>query len=126
MQERGRGSIINVSSLAAFAPGKNTVVYGASKAFLNSFSIALQDEVKGSGIEVQALCPGFTRSEFHERMEQEGFQTPRIPEDQWMTSEAVVEGSLAALGSGEVVVIPGEGNRAIARMLLEQQLASLK
>ncbi len=66
MRELGGGTIINVSSLGTFVPGKGMAVYGATKAFLNYYSQALQAELAGTGIEVQALCPGFTRTEFHD------------------------------------------------------------
>ena len=62
MRERGAGYIINVSSVGAFLPGKGLAVYGASKAFLNFFSLALQEELAGTGIEVQSLCPGYTHT----------------------------------------------------------------
>lgn len=126
MRELGGGAIINISSLGAFVPGKGLAVYGASKLFLNYYSLSLQAELAGSGIEVQALCPGFTRTEFHDSMVGEAFDRSWIPEQMWMTVEAVVAESLAALGSGNVVVVPGEDNRGIARMGLQQQLDSLQ
>lgn len=125
MRELGGGSIINVSSLGAFMPGKGLAVYGATKAFLNYFSLALQQEVAADGIHVQALCPGFTRTEFHDGMARDGFDPGRVPGELWMESADVVRESLAALGDGNVVVIPGEGNRAMARSALEAQLAAL-
>lgn len=63
MRERGEGHIINVSSVGAFLPGKGLAVYGATKAFINYFSLALQEELAGTGIEVQALCPGYIHTE---------------------------------------------------------------
>lgn len=126
MRERGGGTIINVSSLGAFVPGKGMAVYGASKAFLNYYSVALQDELAGSGIAVQALCPGFTHTEFHDQMVEEGFDPKRIPPQMWMTARAVVEVSLAALGSGQVLVVPGEDNLNVARFGLQQQSDSLQ
>ncbi len=125
MRELGGGTIINVSSLGTFVPGKGMAVYGATKAFLNYYSLALQAELAGSGIQVQALCPGFTRTEFHEPMAAAGFDRNRIPEQMWMTAEAVVEASLAALGSTQVLVVPGADNRGFARLGLQQQLDGL-
>ena len=121
MRERGSGTIINVSSLGSFVPGKGMAVYGATKAFLNYYSLALQAELAGSGIEVQALCPGFTRTEFHDPMTAQGFDRDRILPEMWMTAEAVVAASLAALGSGQVLIVPGADNRDIARQALQQQ-----
>jgi uncharacterized protein len=125
MKELGGGVIINVSSVASFLPNKAVSVYGASKEFLNYFSQGLQDEVQGSGIEVQALCPGYTRTEFHDEMVVEGFDRDRIPQEYWMEAKEVVAASLASLGSGKVVLVPGEMNLALARAALEKQLANL-
>lgn len=125
MQEQGGGAIINVSSLGALVPGKGMATYGATKAFLNYFSLALQDELAGTGIEVQALCPGFTRTEFHGSTVDEGFDPTRIPESMWMTSAAVVAASLDALGRGKVLVVPGADNLELARSGVQQQLAAL-
>ena len=125
MRELGGGTIINVSSLGAFVPGKAMAVYGATKAFLNYYSQALQVELVGTGIRVQALCPGFTRTEFHDPMVGAGFDRKRIPEQMWMTSEAVVAASLAALEGDQVLVVPGEDNQGFARLGLQQQLDSL-
>lgn len=125
MRERGRGVVINVSSLGSFVPGKGMAVYGATKAFLNYYSLALQAELVGTGIEVQALCPGFTRTEFHDPMAENGFDRARVPEQMWMAADTVVAASLAALGSEQVLVVPGEDNPGFARMGLQQQLDAL-
>ena len=126
MRELGAGHIINVSSLGAFMPGKGLAVYGASKALLSYFSQALQAELAGSGIEVQALCPGYIRTEFHDAIGAAGFDSSRIPDEMWMEAGDVVAASLAALGCGQVLVVPGETNRALARMGLQQQLDALQ
>ena len=126
MEELGAGTVINVSSLAALAPGKGLAVYGAAKAFLNYYSQALQAELSGTGIEVQALCPGYIRTEFHDSMSKAGVDRERVPPQMWMDAGEVVSESLAALGSGQVIVVPGEDNRAMARMAMEQQAALLQ
>jgi short-subunit dehydrogenase len=125
MRERGGGHIINVSSVGAFLPGKGLAVYGASKAFLNFFSLALQEELAGTGIEVQALCPGYTHTEFHQQIEREGFNKAWIPAAMWMQADAVVATSLAALGSGRVLVVPGEEYQKLARAGYQHQLDAL-
>lgn len=109
--ERGHGSVINVSSLAAFQPSPYNATYGATKSFVNSLTEALHEELRGSGVRVQALCPGFTRTEFQERA---GVDASRIPSFAWMEPAPVVEASLAALRRGDVICIPGLGNRALA------------
>ncbi len=125
MHELGGGSIINVSSLGAFVSGKGMAVYGATKSFLNYYSQALQAELTGSGIEIQALCPGFVRTEFHDAMIEHGFDRAQIPDQLWMTADAVVTASLAALGNGQVLFVPGEDNLDIARTSLQRQLEDL-
>jgi hypothetical protein len=111
MLRRGRGAVVNVSSLAGEAPAPYNATYGATKAFVTSFSQALHEEVRGSGVRVQALLPGFTRTEFQERA---GIDTSSVPAFAWMEAEAVVEASLAALESGEALCIPGVGNRVLS------------
>ena len=64
MLARGQGAIINVSSIGAFMPKPGDVTYCATKAYLNTFSEALQAELRGTGVQIQALCPGFTHTEF--------------------------------------------------------------
>lgn len=126
MRERGGGTIINVSSLVTMASGRGVAVYGATKAFLNYYSQALAEELAGTGIRVQALCPGFTRTEFQDAMAQYGFDGSRVPQEFWMDAAAVVAESLEALSSEQVIVVPGEGNRAIAKAGLAAQSGLLE
>lgn len=126
MRERGGGHIINVSSMGAFLPGRGLAVYGATKAFLNYYSQALQAELVDSGIQVQALCPGYIHTEFHQEMLSEGFDKSRIPQAMWMDAATVVAASLQALGSGRVLVIPGEGNLSMVRTAVQRQLDGLE
>ena len=101
-----RGGIINVSSVASFVYSAGNVNYCATKAYLTSFSEGLAAELVGTGVKVQALCPGFTRSEFHERMKAGTEELP--PRWMWMPADAVVNASLRALRRGRpVVCIPG-------------------
>ena len=117
MLARGRGAIINVSSIGAFMPKPGDVTYCATKAYLNTFSEALQAELRGTGVRIQALCPGFTRTEFLDNPEYEKHQVKtRIPEVLWMSAEEVVEQSLDALGQGRVVCVPGFKNRLIVAL----------
>jgi short-subunit dehydrogenase len=114
MIARGHGAIINVSSLSAFMPGSYHATYGATKAFLNSFTEALHEELRGTGVHVQALCPGFTATEFQQRA---GIDVSTLPATVWMTPEAVVNASLAALQRRQVVCVPGRRNHLLALLL---------
>jgi short-subunit dehydrogenase len=113
MIQRGRGAVINVSSLAAFQPCPFVATYGATKAFLNSFTEALREETRGTGVQVQALCPGGTQTEIFERA---GVDVSALPSFVWMEPEAVVEESLAALQQGSGICVPGFGNRALSSL----------
>jgi short-subunit dehydrogenase len=125
MKERGGGAIINVSSLAAFEAHPLAPIYSASKAFLNNFSRSLHLDVEKSGMRVQALCPGFTITEFHDRETMAGFDRNWVPEQQWMDASQVVSISLSALEEGRVVVVPGEENLATARSAAASALTDL-
>jgi uncharacterized protein len=100
-----RGGIVNVSSIASFIFAAENVNYCATKAYLTTFSEGLAAELAGTGVHVQALCPGFTRSEFHQRMELEMLDIPRW---MWLSAESVVDTSLASFERGwPVVCVPG-------------------
>ncbi len=115
MVERGRGGIINVSSLSAFMPS-TSVTYSATKAYLVTFSQALQNELINTGVQVQALCPGFFESEFHDGPEYIRFNRSQIPSFLWLKSEEVVSESLRDLERGRVICIPGRLYRLITRL----------
>lgn len=115
MLARRRGAIVNVSSIGALIPKFKDVTYTASKAFLNMFSRSLRMELAGSGVRVQALCPGFTWTEFHDAPEYAQYHIKeRIPRWMWMSPEAVVKASLKVLGEDRVVCIPGIMNQVAA------------
>lgn len=107
MIDRGRGYIVNVSSVAGLIAWGH-VTYCASKAFLVAFSEALSVELMKTGVRVQVLCPGFTRTGFHEAW---GVDVSRTPGFAWMSADEVVEKSLVALNRGKVVYVPGAVNR---------------
>jgi short-subunit dehydrogenase len=122
MCEAGQGYIINLASVGAFVTMKNTAVYGATKAFLNAFSVSLQAEVAASGVRVQSLCPGLTHTEIHFTEDAKLFDKSRSPQELWMDADAVVRESLAALEEDRVVVVPGAHNVGIVRQGLEHML----
>jgi hypothetical protein len=104
MRARGGGSIINVSSVAGFVVGPGSATYGATKACLTNLTESLHIELQGSGIRVQALCPGFTISDFHQRL---GYDTTAEFFRGFMSADEVVDTSLRDLKRGKVVSIPG-------------------
>jgi uncharacterized protein len=111
MVRRRQGRLVNVASTAAFLPVAGNAVYSAGKAFLVAFSEALQAEVAAAGVRAQALCPGFTYTEFHDTPTMLGFSRANVPGWMWMSADQVVSASLAALERGPVVVVPGWRNR---------------
>jgi len=111
MLERRRGFVINVASNAAFQPIPFLAVYAATKAFVLSFTEAVADEVRGSGVRVQALCPGITSTEFLDVSETRAeLKVRRLPT---MTPRQVVETSLDALERGRLRVVVGLSNRVL-------------
>lgn len=118
MCEGGSGALINVSSIGGLVEMPGVAVYGASKAFLVSFSRSLRAELRDSGVRVQCLCPGYTRTEIHSRDSFVGFDVGRVPEALWMESEEVVAESLDAIfdtKNDRWLVIPGAHNREIVQ-----------
>jgi len=109
MIARGRGAVINVSSLLAFSaslpspPLQKRATYAGAKAYITTFTRILHDELQGTGVRVQALCPGLVRTEFHKQM---GIDPAQFPPAMVMEAEAVVEASLTALRSGEIICVP--------------------
>lgn len=117
MQSRGWGRIVNVASLAGIAPGSaGHTLYGATKAFLISFSQSLDAEGKAHGVRAQACCPGFTYTEFHD-VNGTREQTKEMPDALWMQADAVVTESLGKLEGGPVVMVPGKVNKTLARTI---------
>ncbi|MFQ5514934.1 MAG: SDR family NAD(P)-dependent oxidoreductase [Myxococcota bacterium] len=111
MIARGSGALIQVSSMAAFSAGPWQATYPATKAYVNRLTLALHEELRGSGVRVQALCPGFTRTAFQAHA---GVEASRVPEWLWMEPDEVVDASLRALGEGRAICIPGRLNRLLA------------
>ena len=129
MLERGRGAILNLASTAAFQAGPGFAVYFATKAYVLSFTEALHQELKGSGIRVTALCPGPTATEFGEVAGFRGNRFDRISAD----AASVVAAGLEGLDRNRAVVIPGllnkataQGTRFVPRALLRRLVARLQ
>jgi short-subunit dehydrogenase len=113
LMPRRTGGVINVSSIAAFGHAPQSVSYCASKAWINSFTEGLAVELKAqqSPVKVQALCPGFTLSEFHDIL---GMRRDPIPKFLWMTPDFVVNESLRGFDRDQCIVIPGWQYKLVA------------
>jgi short-subunit dehydrogenase len=111
MIERGWGRILNVGSTGSFQAGPMMAVYCASKAYVLSFSEAIAEELRGTGVSVTALCPGVTRTGFQARAHVES--TPLVRSGS-MSAKEVAEIGYKALMRGKRVVIPGLMNWLVA------------
>lgn len=113
MTERREGRILNISSLAAFLPGPYMAMYYASKAYVKSFSQALADELKSTGVTVTAVCPGLTKTGFQHEVGGEKTTAARL--NLLASSSWVAEISVKAMHEGKELIVPGVINNSIAR-----------
>ncbi len=104
--KQGDGGVINVASVAGFGQAPSNVSYCATKAWMISFTrgLAIELAAKNSKIRVQALCPGFALTEFHDVL---GMDRSAVPSSLWMPADFVIDDSLRGFDKGEVIVIPG-------------------
>ncbi len=114
MVARGSGKILNMSSLAAFQPGPLMAIYYASKAYILSFSEAIANELKGTGVTVTVLCPGQTKTSFQEVVSQKTSENKinfniASPKD-------VAAYGYKAMNKGKVVVVPGTINKVLSKI----------
>lgn len=116
MIERNCGGIINVSSIGAFLHSAGNAQYGSTKNYLAVFSQALREELRGTKVNVQALCPGFVRTEFHAAESMKAFHQCAPAPHLWMSADDVVRCSLRRLGGKRVIVIPGLRFRILGRL----------
>ena len=107
--DRGRGSILNVGSLAGDAVGANSATYNATKAFVTSLGQSLAAELVGTGVTVTTLLPGFTRTEFQQRS---GTDVSDVPRMLWQSAEDVAAAGLAGAAAGMIEVVPSKRYRA--------------
>ena len=116
MKARGFGRVINVASLAGHLPGSNGhTLYAAVKSFLIKFSESLSMEFEGTGVNISALCPGFTYSEFHDvNGTRDGVS--KLPDWMWMDADDCAEMAVEACDRGRAVFIPGGANKSIAAL----------
>lgn len=111
MKERGHGAVLNVSSVASFATMGH---YSAIKSWVTVFSEGLAMELRGTGVQVSACCPGFVHTEFHDRAQ---MNMSRLPEVGWLTADQVVTAALDDLSSGAVVSVPSVRYKALVGAL---------
>lgn len=120
MLRQKRGVIINVSSMSVFL--KAGIIYTTTKNAVTMFSELLKNSIKGKGIFIQALCPGFTHTEFHDSPTMVGFNKSLTSKNLWMNVEDVVSLSLESIKSNQVIFIPGELNKKIAAEIRKANL----
>lgn len=113
MQERRWGRIVNLSSLAAFSPPGASLLYTGIKSYVLNISQSLDMELKPQGIHVTALCPGFTRSEFHDTMGTRDAAN-KLPAMLWQEADDVVREGWQAVMKGKPVCVPGVINKVVA------------
>jgi len=110
MLARGRGGVLNVSSIAGLQPMPRVANYAATKAYLSSFSHAVHEEVRHQGVTVTNLLPGFTRTEFHEAAD---INRSVVPGLAWMKADTVARKGLRAVARGRAQCVPGLGYRVL-------------
>jgi len=108
MKERDSGTIINVSSVAGWIAGGS---YSAAKSYLTVLSESLHTELKATNVNVHALCPGFTRTEFHQRGK---MKMGGVPNWFWLSAEQVVQDSWKAAKAGKALSIPGRQYKVLS------------
>jgi uncharacterized protein len=111
MRERGHGAIVNVSSVASFI---TSGTYSAEKSFVTVFTEGLAGELAGSGVTATALCPGFTRTEFHDRAK---LNMSSLPGFLWLDANRLVRDCLDDVAKGKVVSVPGPQYKALVAVL---------
>ncbi len=113
MLAAGHGGVLNVSSVAGFVAPPGSAVYSATKAFVTSFSESLHGEVAARGVHVTALCPGFTRTEFHD-----GQGEPSgVPGFAWLDAGRVASAGLDAVAAGRALSVPGAQYQAVTGLV---------
>ncbi len=111
MRERGAGRVLNVSSVAGFIPRGRNATYAASKSWVTLFSEAVSVQLQGTGVTITAVCPGFTRTEFHERASAD---MTDIPQGMWLDAVDVVREGLADTFAGKPISVPSKRYKTLS------------
>ncbi len=106
MMQRKTGDVVIVSSIAAFTPMPKSALYAAAKSYVMSYGRSLNLEVRGSGVRVCVVCPGYVRTDLHQQAGLTHLRA-RVPKWLWINSDDVVHAALKGLGSNKSVVVPG-------------------
>jgi short-subunit dehydrogenase len=109
MIDAGAGTVVNIASVAGLLSGRGST-YSASKAWVVSFTEGLAGGLRGTGVGIHVVCPGYVHTEFHERA---GIDMASLPSFMWLEVDDVVRESLADIARGKVVIIPGVQYKAI-------------
>ncbi|BBY59587.1 short-chain type dehydrogenase/reductase [Mycolicibacterium sarraceniae] len=113
MVNRRRGAVLNVASLGAFGPLPGQAVYGAAKAFVLSYTYALREELKPSGVTATTLCPGPVKTGFGEAAGiSDADAEAALPKPLWVSADDVAKAAVDGLAAGKPIVVPGRLNRA--------------
>ena len=106
MMQRKTGDVVIVSSIAAFTPMPKSGLYAAAKSYVMSYGRSLNLEVRGSGVRVCVVCPGYVRTDLHQQAGLTHLRA-RVPKWLWINSDDVVRAALSGLGNNKSVVVPG-------------------
>jgi uncharacterized protein len=112
MVAQGRGAVMNISSMASYQPSPGLATYSATKAFVTMFSESLHEEVRGTGVTVTAVLPGFTRTEFQSKLGTS--ENNDAPGFVWMSAASVAAAAVTATAAGKALCVPGVGYKVIA------------
>lgn len=117
MVERGRGAVLNVSSLAGFYPTPGQAAYGAAKAFVLSYTESLRSELRGTGVVASALCPGPVATGLDDVAGFDvGERAAVLPSIMWKSADEVARAGIDGLAANKARVVPGQANRLVAAL----------